>query len=117
MKQRYKNIVLDYNFYCCKCGSKGIGIARQRKQLREAGHLKKLWCIKCQKEVNHAECKESGKYNYLDFMIEFTHNNFNETQNRKQPYSLLKENLKKQGVDINAEKESFNNDVWSARTW
>ena len=33
---------LESEFYCCKCGTKGIPIARKKGKAREAGHLKKL---------------------------------------------------------------------------
>ncbi len=35
------------DFYCTKCGRKGIPIARKQGQQREPGHLKKLYCLAC----------------------------------------------------------------------
>lgn len=61
------------DFYCTECGRKGIPILRQYGQHREPGHLKKLYCIACQKEVNHAEVRDiNSNYNYQDFLEEFT---------------------------------------------
>ena len=35
------------------------------------GHLKKLYCIYCQRETNHAEIREIGGYNEEDFKQEY----------------------------------------------
>lgn len=59
------------DFYCVKCGQKGIPIARKIGSQREAGHLKKLYCINCGQEVNHAEVRPFGAYNYDDFKLEY----------------------------------------------
>lgn len=60
------------DFYCTKCGHKGIPIARNKGQQREPGHLKTLYCLFCGEEVNHVEVKPFGKYTYEDFLEEFT---------------------------------------------
>lgn len=73
------------NFYCTKCGKKGIGIIRQPNLRREAGHLKKLYCVYCNKETNHVECRGFGRYNYDSFLIEFNNGNFDEEGNRIEP--------------------------------
>lgn len=49
----------------------GIPIARRIGKQREAGHLKKLYCPYCKKEVNHAEVRPFGEYNYEDFKAEY----------------------------------------------
>lgn len=59
------------DFYCVQCGNKGIPIARKVGSQREAGHLKKLYCPYCKEEVNHAEVRPFGSYNYEDFELEF----------------------------------------------
>lgn len=84
---------VESDFYCTKCGNKGIPIARQARAKREAGHLKKLWCPHCKDFINHVECKPSTKYAYEDFLIEFQENNFDDEGNRKKPYSELKQSL------------------------
>lgn len=58
-------------FYCTKCGRRGIPIARRVGKQREAEHLKRLYCIFCKEEVNHAEIRPFGEYNYEDFKLEF----------------------------------------------
>ena len=59
------------DFYCLRCGKKGMPIARKIGSQREAGHLKKLYCIYCKEEVNHAEIRPFGSYHYEDFKLEF----------------------------------------------
>lgn len=59
-------------FYCTECGSKGIPIARKIGTKKEPGHLKKLYCLKCKKETNHAEIRPYGSYNYEDFLEEYS---------------------------------------------
>ena len=49
-----RNITLS-DFYCTKCGMKGIPVFRTIGQEREPGHLKKLFCLHCQEETNMAE--------------------------------------------------------------
>ena len=78
--------MLISNFYCTKCGHKGIPIARKENQMREPGHLKKLYCLYCGQEVNHVECKEFSKYTHEDFLIEFNGHNFNENGERQLPW-------------------------------
>ena len=58
-------------FYCTKCGKKGLPVMRKKGQQREPGHLKKLYCIFCKEEVNHAEIRSIGGYTYEDFLEEF----------------------------------------------
>lgn len=58
-------------FYCTRCGKKGIPIARKIGKQREAGHLKRLYCLYCREEINHAEVRPFGEYNYEDFQMEF----------------------------------------------
>lgn len=88
-----KNNLLVSEFYCVKCGNKGIPIVRHKGKGREAGHLKKLFCLKCQEEVNHVEIKAKSKYTYDDFLVEFEHNNFDEDGNRKMSYGELRNKI------------------------
>ena len=73
-------------FYCVFCGKKGIPVFRKAGQGREAGHLKKLYCLNCNRETNHAEVRPYGKYNLSDFYKEFTWGNFDDEGNRKRPW-------------------------------
>lgn len=84
-----RQLVLS-EFYCTKCGNKGIPIMRKKGAEREAGHLKKIFCLKCQQEWNHAECKPYSHYDHADFLTEFELHNFDENGNRKISYGELK---------------------------
>lgn len=83
-------ILTKSDFYCVLCGRKGIPILRKKGQERENGHLKKLFCIYCNKSTNHAECKIASKYEYDDFKIEFEYGNFDENGNRIKSYGELR---------------------------
>jgi hypothetical protein len=58
-------------FFCTECGNESMPIYRPKGKMREAGHLKKLYCLYCKKEVNHAEVREIGGYTEEDFRKEF----------------------------------------------
>lgn len=66
-----KNFTLS-DFYCTECGKRGIPIARKKGQQREAGHLKKIFCLYCNCKTNHAEVKPFGAYTYDDFLEEYS---------------------------------------------
>ena len=51
------NKFVIHNFYCINCGNRGIELYRNRGYQYGKGHRKKLYCIHCQAEVNHIECK------------------------------------------------------------
>lgn len=46
------------NFYCTKCGNKGIPVPRKAYKIRGKYHLKKLFCPHCKIETNHIEVRE-----------------------------------------------------------
>lgn len=78
-------------FYCTQCGAEGIPIIRQTGHIREKGHLKKLYCLCCQKETNFVEIRPNNyKYTYEDFLFEFNNENFDSDGNRKIPFGQLK---------------------------
>ena len=58
-------------FFCTKCGKEGLPVHRKKGQERKGGHLKKLYCIYCGEETNHAEIKENDNYTYETFREEF----------------------------------------------
>lgn len=64
------------DMYCTECGRKSIPIPRRTGKFKEPGHLKKIYCIYCNKEVNHVEVRPFGKYNLEDFKVEFENGNF-----------------------------------------
>ena len=60
MGKRIKNKE-HHDFYCLKCGNKGIPLMRVRTRDREKFHRKKLYCIYCREEVNHMECRNQAE--------------------------------------------------------
>lgn len=75
MKKNKQNVTIS-DFYCVECGKKGIPVPRKGSLKKEAGHLKKLYCLHCQKETNHAEVRPYGSYNVEDFQLEFEKGRF-----------------------------------------
>ena len=71
------------DMYCTKCGRKNIPVPRKRGQEREPGHLKKMYCIYCKKQVNMVEVRGFGSYTIDDFLLEFEYKNFDKDGNRK----------------------------------
>ena len=67
---------LEHYFYCTQCGEKGIPSARNKGQYKKPGHLKKLYCRNCKKEINHVECIEYSSYDSEMFQTEFLSGNF-----------------------------------------
>lgn len=87
------------DFYCTKCGRKGINIPRKVGKYREAGHLKRLYCIYCKSEQNHVEIRPfHSDYNYEDFLLEMQYHNFDEDGNRKETYRIFRGHLKQEGL-------------------
>ncbi len=85
--------------FCCNCGKEGVPITRRPGHYREAGHLKKLYCIHCGKDWNHVEVRSMySDYNYEDFKLEMEYHNFDNEGNRKEPYRIFRGNLKKKGI-------------------
>lgn len=93
--RKYRNFIIGHEFYCTRCGQKGIDIIRQVGKEREKGHLKRLFCLKCQDTINHVECVPYSNYDYQNFLEEFLGGNFDEQGNRKQPYGIFKDELHK----------------------
>lgn len=84
--------------YCTKCGNEGICIPRKNNKYKEPGHLKKIYCIHCQKEQNHVEIRPiGGDYTIEDFRLELQYKNFDDEGNRILPYRIFRSNLRKEG--------------------
>lgn len=90
-------------FFCTKCAREGVPIIRTAGQMREAGHLKRLYCLNCG-ETNHVEIRPYGKYQYKDFLLEFKGGNFKDGQ-RVLPYKQFKNTLVKKGKLDELQKE------------
>lgn len=95
-----RDFSLDSEFYCTLCGNKGIPIVRKRGSKREAGHLKKLFCLICQMETNHAEVQEWTHYSYKDFKFEFDNGNFSEEGLRILSYGEFRAKMNSKGVEL-----------------
>ena len=52
-----RKVTNAHDFYCIKCGQRGLPIQRGRNIQREKFHRKKLYCFHCKEEVNHVECR------------------------------------------------------------
>lgn len=86
--------VITSDFYCTKCGNKGIPIARKIGKQKEPGHLKKLYCLYCKEEVNFVEVKEYGNtYTKEDFDLEYNFGNFSSNGDRKLPYKQFRKEI------------------------
>lgn len=97
--RRKNNDFMISRMFCCNCGREGVPVTRKSGHYREAGHLKKLYCIYCGKEWNHAEVRPMySDYNYEDFKLEMEYHNFDEEGNRKKPYRIFRGDLKKKGL-------------------
>lgn len=78
-------------FYCTQCGKRGLDVHRPKGKQREAGHLKKLFCLYCGCEQNHAEIRPYiGDYQYEDFLLEFENGNFTPDGQRITPWRQLR---------------------------
>lgn len=71
-----KNKLFQSDFYCTQCGEEALPVWRHKNSAREAGHLKKLFCLRCNKETNCVECNFGSGYTKEDFQFEFRHKNF-----------------------------------------
>ena len=91
------NLITDNEFYCVICGNRGIPICRRKGAKREAGHLKKLFCLHCQKETNFCEIQPfTQKYTINDFFLEYKNGNFSPEGNRIMPFGEFKQKLDKE---------------------
>lgn len=59
----------QHDFYCSACGRLGIPIPRKKGHQHGKLHKKKLFCLYCQKEVNHIECRNMAEVE--EFKIKF----------------------------------------------
>ena len=89
MARRTPTTVSD--FYCTQCGKQGIMIPRKVNAQREAGHLKRMYCLHCKQEHNFVEIRPFGmEYRYEDFLLEFENGNFGEDGLRKEAWKQFK---------------------------
>ena len=77
-------------FWCIKCGRKGIPILRNRGNVKEKGHRKALYCITCKETINHIETRNEEEERI--FQEEFTAGKYEEEAERSSAFA--KENHK-----------------------
>ena len=65
-----------HDFYCIKCGNKGMPCLRPQAHRREKFHRKKLYCPTCGLTVNHIECKNDEEV--YEFKEMFANGDFQE---------------------------------------
>lgn len=104
------NLITDHEFYCTICGNKGINIVRIKGKEREAGHLKKLFCLTCQAETNHAECIPNTRYSKEDFWTEYYNGNFDKEGNRIRTYGELRSMINNGEIE-----NAVNYSMWDTR--
>lgn len=100
--------IIDHEFYCTKCGRKGLPVCRNGR-MRETGHLKKLFCLGCGCETNHAECIPGTKYDKDVFFQEYNDGNFNEDGLRILSLSAWKA---KNNIEESSIEEEMSIDEW-----
>lgn len=47
----------NHDFYCMKCGCKGLNVYRQTGRQHSKFHRKRMYCYYCKKELNFIECR------------------------------------------------------------
>ena len=75
------NLIIN-DFFCTQCGFK-ISLPRKKSKKREGGHLKKIYCCTCKKEVNFVECNNIN-YCYADYKQEIKDGVFENSDIRKE---------------------------------
>lgn len=88
------------DFYCTCCARKTIPIVRRDGKQREAGHLKKLFCLNCQAERNCVEIRPFGSYTIEDFYWEYDNGNFSEDGSRVVPFTQLNAKIMKENKEL-----------------
>lgn len=80
-RQNNKSHMVTSEMYCTECGKRNIPISRNIGQTREPGHLKRMYCVHCQKETNMVEIRPYGKKYTLEwFNLEYQMGNFKDGQ-------------------------------------
>ena len=51
----------NHDFYCLKCGKKGLNVYRRQGHQHGKYHRKKLYCFYCKEQVNHMECRNQAE--------------------------------------------------------
>lgn len=46
-----------HRFFCPRCGTENVPLARKLSKTKAKGHLKKLYCYHCNVVINQIECR------------------------------------------------------------
>lgn len=66
--------------YCTQCGNM-VTVSRPMAKQREKGHLKRIYCVNCKKEINHYEVRAfDSDFSYAEFMEEIKNGKFEEVK-------------------------------------
>ena len=99
------------NMYCTQCGKKNIPIRRKKGKEREPGHLKRMWCIYCNKEVNMVEVRDFGTgYTADDFFWEYYNGNFKEDGTRVLEFGQFRDKMNRKEGEENEHVDSDDRD-------
>ena len=85
MAGRRKQRDFSSDFWCIRCGKKGIPVARPRGHIREKGHRKALYCIHCKMKINHIETRNEEEK--LEFLRNFAAGMYAEEAERSAEYA------------------------------
>lgn len=107
-----KNKMIQSEFYCTKCGKKGLPVWRRKGDAREDGHLKVLYCLFCNDYTNHVECKPNTPYSYEDFKIEYEYGNFTEDGQRTYTLKQIKGLVRDGKIEKQKDLDGFRN-TWN----
>ncbi len=80
-----RKMIFDQEFYCTRCGKKGIPLGKEIEKTEEEGRLQRLFCFSCNKETNHAEVVRGSRYDKKIFIDELKSGNFDKQGNRLIP--------------------------------
>lgn len=81
----------EHNFYCMRCGRKGLPIARRDSHNYSKHHRKRLWCPWCGMEVNHIECRNDSEV--YEFKQAFEAGEYKEEAEKSIEYINKEKNL------------------------
>lgn len=73
------------NFWCIRCGQKGIPIMRKSGKRRPPGHRKALYCVRCKMVINHIETRNEEEER--QFREDFAAGKFAEEAERSAAYA------------------------------
>lgn len=65
-----------HRFFCPRCGTENVPLARKLSKRKEKGHLKKLYCYHCNILINQVECVDD--FEVKEFKEKFNNGEYEE---------------------------------------